>query len=255
MGGGCLVDSVVIVGVDCPGAARVSVVSLGGDPGGAKRDTLACQFGQEKRLTASRAPTPVIEYVRPECAAFSARKPCRIGPSLIGTLAFGGGVLWTQPGAAILPVVADARGVLYLHGCPSSTTRVRSGGGAVPAGSGACVPSLSRPRSVLLPQARFHPLLTLRPAIATWLSGRFRARPAGLRRHEGSSAAPAGRTAARTTWLARHEGKRASGTSGEAGAAGAGVPPFKSGFPAFAARSSKIQQHDRKRRSCGPVSS
>jgi len=32
-----------------------------------------------------------------------------------------------------------------------------------------------------------------------------------------------------------------------------GVPPFQSVFPAFGARSSKVQYIDRKRRSCSPV--
>jgi len=38
-------------------------------------------------------------------------------------------------------------------------------------------------------------------------------------------------------------------------AAGAGVPPITYGFPAFRARSSRVQSDGRKRRSCGPVCS
>ncbi len=34
--------------------------------------------------------------------------------------------------------------------------------------------------------------------------------------------------------------------------AGAGIPPFDSGFPAFGAQSSKVQNNGRKRRSCSP---
>ena len=34
-----------------------------------------------------------------------------------------------------------------------------------------------------------------------------------------------------------------------------GFPPFRPGFPALAARSSRVQQDSRKRRSCSPVSS
>ena len=37
------------------------------------------------------------------------------------------------------------------------------------------------------------------------------------------------------------------------GGAGAKVPPFKPVFPAFAARSSRVQYNGRKRRSCSPV--
>ena len=37
------------------------------------------------------------------------------------------------------------------------------------------------------------------------------------------------------------------------GAVGTGVPPFRSGFPAFAARSNRVQSNGRKRRSCSPV--
>ena len=36
------------------------------------------------------------------------------------------------------------------------------------------------------------------------------------------------------------------------GGAGAGVPPFSSGFPAFTARSSMVQYNGRTRRSCSP---
>ena len=41
MGGGCLLDSAVVGGLDGAEAARVSVVSLDGDRGGAKRVTSA----------------------------------------------------------------------------------------------------------------------------------------------------------------------------------------------------------------------
>ena len=47
--------------------------------------------------------------------------------------------------------------------------------------------------------------------------------------------------------------EEASRTLGEGGTAGAGVPPFTPDFPAFAARSSTVQQDGRKRRSCSPV--
>ena len=46
-----------------------------------------------------------------------------------------------------------------------------------------------------------------------------------------------------------------SGTSGEEVARVWRFPPFKPVFPAFAARSSKVQYGGRKRRSCSPVSS
>ena len=47
-------------------------------------------------------------------------------------------------------------------------------------------------------------------------------------------------------------GEVGSGTLGEEAARAWGVPPFKSGFPAFAARSSKVPSNGRKRRSCSP---
>jgi len=48
------------------------------------------------------------------------------------------------------------------------------------------------------------------------------------------------------------DGRRRGGNLRRWGGAGAGVPPFRSGFPAFAARSSRVQSNGRKRRSCSP---
>jgi len=67
--------------------------------------------------------------------------------------------------------------------------------------------------------------------------------------------APADRIVARTQWLPSNEGKEGFRDLWRRGGAGAGVPPFKPVFPAFAVRSSRVQQDGRKRRSCSPVCS
>ena len=57
---------------------------------------------------------------------------------------------------------------------------------------------------------------------------------------------------ARTKWLPGCGRKVGFRDLRRVATARAGVPPFSSGFPAFAARSSTVQQDGRKRRSCSP---
>jgi hypothetical protein len=62
-----------------------------------------------------------------------------------------------------------------------------------------------------------------------------------------------GHTAPWTKWLPGDEGREVGFKDlRKEGGTGAGVPLFRSGFPALAVRSSKIQYNGKKRRSCSP---
>ena len=69
-----------------------------------------------------------------------------------------------------------------------------------------------------------------------------------VRRSGKSDPDPPGRLGLGGTWCKRGS---APGTFGEE-MAGAEVPPFRSGFPPFAARSSKVQCNGKSGRSCSP---
>ena len=134
MGGGCLLDSAVVGGLDGAEAARVSVVSLDGDRGGAKRVTSALSVrpgggahgDEDARGGMLAAGVAQVDRPRIRCrgwAALGAWEPFRIGTSLIGALPVSCGLRCTQRGATVLPVATGAHRVFYLAGGPWSTKR------------------------------------------------------------------------------------------------------------------------------------
>lgn len=134
MGGGCLLGFAVVGGPDGAEVARVSVVSLDGDRGGAKRVTsvLSVRLGGEAHgdedACGGMLATGVAQVDRPRTrcrgwAALGAWEPSRIGTSLIGALPVSCGLRCTQRRATVMPMAAGTHRVFYLAGGPWSTKR------------------------------------------------------------------------------------------------------------------------------------